>query len=58
MKSIQQLRQEIAEYDDVAVGAAQVLGSDWDYEITSCGEVLILAYTGPAVQRSEGMPTG
>ena len=51
MKSINQLKQEIAEYDDIKVGCAQVLGTDWEYEITEDGEVLLLAYTGPRASR-------
>jgi hypothetical protein len=53
MKSIAQLQEEIAAYDDVRVGAAQVLGTDWEYEIkdtTDGPKVLILLYVGPEVR--------
>ena len=51
MKSIKVLLEEIAEYDDIEVGCAQVLGDHWEYEITDNGEVLLLAYVGPRASR-------
>ena len=54
MKSIKVLLEEIAEYDDIKVGCAQVLGDHWEYEIkdtTDGPKVLPLAYVGPRVSR-------
>jgi hypothetical protein len=54
MKSIKQLQEEIAEYDNIKLGAAQVLGNDWHYEIkdSTQGEIVcFIEYTGPRVSR-------
>ena len=53
MGTILELKKQIAEYDDLVVGCAQVLGKDWEYEILPDGTVPIIKYVGPATQRQD-----
>jgi len=51
MKTILQLKREIAEYTDIEVGCAQVLGEEWEYEIKPDGTILIMGYIGPCLEQ-------